>query len=103
IVGGVAVYPTAGFGATYAKAIGGEDLSLSVAQLEAAPALSVKIIDGLSLGLSYRITYTRQSVHQPPPLAPMSTDVNLDGLNFFGIQAGLYFRPADVVHLAFTY
>jgi long-subunit fatty acid transport protein len=31
------------------------------------------------------------------------TDVTLDGFNFFGLQAGLYFRPADVVHLAFTY
>ena len=103
IVMGFAVYPTAGIGSTYTKAIGGQDLSMSVAQFEAAPAISFKIIDGLSLGLSYRITYTRQTAHQPPPLAQAPTDITLDGFNYFGVQAGLYFRPADIVHLAFTY
>jgi long-chain fatty acid transport protein len=103
IVAGLAVYPTAGVGSTYSKAIGGQDLSMSVAQFEAAPAVSFKVIDGLSLGLSYRITYTRQAAHQPPPLAPAPTDITLDGFNYFGIQAGLYYRPADIVHLAFTY
>jgi long-chain fatty acid transport protein len=103
IVAGLAVYPTAGFGSTYTKAIGGQDLSMSIAQFEAAPAVSFKIIDGLSVGLSYRITYTRQAAHQPPPFAPAPTDVTLDGFNYFGIQAGLYYRPLDIVHLAFTY
>jgi long-chain fatty acid transport protein len=103
VVAGIAVYPTAGVGSTYTKAIGGQDLSMSIAQFEAAPAVSVKIIDGLSLGLSYRITYTRQTAHQPPPLAPAPTDITLDGFNYFGVQAGLYFRPAEIVHLAFTY
>ena len=103
IVAGLAVYPTAGVGSTYSKAFGGQDFSMSIAQFEAAPALSVKIIDGLSLGLSYRITYTRQTAHQPPPFAPAPADVNLDGFNYFGVQAGLYFRPAEIVHLAFTY
>jgi long-chain fatty acid transport protein len=103
IVAGLAVYPTAGVGSTYTKAFGGQDLSMSIAQFEAAPAVSFKIIDGLSIGLSYRITYTRQSAHQPPPFAPAPTDVTLDGFNFFGIQAGLYYRPIEIVHLAFTY
>jgi long-subunit fatty acid transport protein len=100
-VAGLAVYPTAGVGSKYSLA--GQELSMSVAQFEAAPALSYRIVDGLSLGLSYRMTYTRQSLRQPPPLAPAATDVTLDGFNFFGVQAGLYYRPADVVHLAFTY
>jgi long-chain fatty acid transport protein len=104
IVAGLAVYPTAGMGSTYSKAFGGQDLSFSVAQFEASPAVSFKIIDGLSLGLSYRITYSRQSMHQPAmPPATAPTDLTLDGFNFFGIQAGLYFRPLDSVRLAFTY
>jgi long-subunit fatty acid transport protein len=101
---GLAVYPTAGVGSTYSKAFGGQDLSMSIAQFEAAPALSYKIVDGLSLGLSYRITYTRQSAHQPPtPPAMAPADITLDGFNYFGLQAGLYYRPLDIVHLAFTY
>jgi long-subunit fatty acid transport protein len=103
IVAGLAIYPTAGVGSTYTKAIGGQDLSMSIAQFEAAPAISVKLIDGLSLGLSYRITYTRQAAKQPPPFAPAPSEITLDGFNYFGVQAGLYFRPAEIVHLAFTY
>jgi long-subunit fatty acid transport protein len=103
IVVGVAVYPTTGFGATYSKAIGGDDLSLAIAQIEASPAASIKIVDGLSFGLGYRITYTRETLHVPMPLAPAPSDISMSGTNWFGVHAGLYYRPSSDLHLAFTY
>jgi long-subunit fatty acid transport protein len=103
IVLGVAVYPTTGFGATYSKAIGGDDLSFALAQIEASPAASIKLIEGLSLGLGYRITYTRETLHVPMPLAPAPSDITLTGTNYFGVHAGLYYRPTNDLRLAFTY
>jgi long-chain fatty acid transport protein len=100
-VAAIAIYPTSRFGATYTNAVNGEDVSLKVTQLEAAPAVSYKLLDNLSLGLSYRITYTAQSEHRPSATGPV--DVSLDGTNFFGIQAGVYFRPLEMLHLALTY
>jgi long-subunit fatty acid transport protein len=103
IVVGLAVYPTTGFGATYSKAIAGDDLSFALAQIEVSPAASVKIVDGLSLGLGYRVTYTRETLHVPMPLAPAPADITLTGTNYFGVHAGVYYRPTNDTHLAFTY
>jgi long-subunit fatty acid transport protein len=97
------VYPASGFGATYSKAIEGQDLSLSVAQFEASPALSFEVTKGLSLGLAYRFTYTRETAHQPAPGSTIANDLALDGVNLFGLHAGVYYRPIDALHLAFTY
>jgi len=74
---------------------------LSLTQLEVAPAVSYKLLDSLSLGLSYRITYTQQSSHQGSAAGP--ADVSLDGMSAFGLQAGVYFRPLEMLHLAATY
>ena len=103
IVAGLAVYPTTGFGATYSKAIGGDDFSFALAQVEVSPAASIKIVDGLSFGLGYRFTYTRETAHIPMPLAPAPADITLTGTNYFGLHAGLYYRPTNDTHLAFTY
>ena len=32
-----------------------------------------------------------------------TTDRSLDGVNAYGLQAGVYFRPLDMLHLALTY
>jgi long-chain fatty acid transport protein len=96
---GAALYPTAGFGATYDGAAGGgNDLSLSLAQFEASPAISFKVTDGLSLGLAYRFTYTRQQAKQPGP-----TEVEMTGISYFGLHAGAYYRPSDEWHFGLTY
>jgi long-subunit fatty acid transport protein len=105
IVAGLAVYPTAGFGATYKNITPtGDELSFSIAQIEASPAVSVKVAEGLSLGLGYRITYTHESAHTPAtgPMMP-AADLTLNGTSFFGLHAGVYYRPTDDLHLAFTY
>jgi long-subunit fatty acid transport protein len=98
-VAALAVYPTQRVGATYS--VNGQENSQSLTQFEVAPAVSFKIIDMLSIGLSYRVTYTTQSGHQSSPAG--STDVSLDGVNAYGAQAGVYFRPLDMLHLALTY
>ena len=100
-VAALAVYPTQRMAANYSNAVNGQDLSASLTQLEVAPAVSFKVFDMLSLGLSYRITYTRQSEHQGGATGPV--DVSLDGINALGVQAGVYFRPLDMLHLALTY
>jgi long-subunit fatty acid transport protein len=98
-VAAIGVYPTQRFGASYS--VNGQELSANLTQLEVAPAVSFKVVDMLSLGLSYRITYTTQSGHQST--AASSADFSVDGTNAFGIQAGVYFRPLDMLHLALTY
>src|SRR5262249_23057651 len=50
VVLGFAVYPSSGFGATYANVAGGGDLSLTLAQMEASPAVSYRLADDLSIG-----------------------------------------------------
>jgi long-chain fatty acid transport protein len=100
-VAALAIYPTQRIGATYSNAVNGQDVSASLTQLEIAPAVSFKVVDMLSLGLSYRITYTTQSAHQGSTAGPI--DVSVDGVNAFGLQAGVYFRPLEMLHLALTY
>ncbi|HVH45538.1 MAG TPA: outer membrane protein transport protein [Labilithrix sp.] len=106
---GLGVYPTIGFGGEF-KLPANQRLSLTVAKFELAPAVSFRIIDGLSLGLSYRITHTRQTFHSPaqPPVAPGApptpeADVSLTGTNFFGLQAGAYYRPIEPLHVGLTF
>jgi long-chain fatty acid transport protein len=98
-VAALAIYPTQRVAATYSQ--NGQELGANLTQLEVAPAVSFKVIDSLSLGLSYRITYTKETSHQSG--AAGSTDVSLDGTNALGLQAGVYFRPLEMLHLAVTY
>jgi long-subunit fatty acid transport protein len=104
VVVGFAVYPTSGFGASYLKVGGGGDVTLSIAQIEASPALSVELVRGLSVGLGYRITYTRESSDFPAGAgSPSASQSTLTGTNFFGVHAGVYYRPTETLHLGLTY
>lgn len=103
VVVGFGVFPTTGIGANYALP-GNERLSLAMVKLEAAPAVSIRIVEGLSIGLAYRVTYTKQTVHTPPsPTGAPGTDISVDGTNFFGIQAGAYYRPTERLNLGLTF
>jgi long-chain fatty acid transport protein len=98
-VAALAIYPTQRIAGSYT--LNGQDVSANITQLEVAPAVSFKVVDMLSLGLSYRITYTTQSSHVAS--SAISNDASGDGVNALGIQAGVYFRPLDMLHLALTY
>jgi long-subunit fatty acid transport protein len=97
LVIGYAMYPTAGFGAQYR--LGTTHLKTSAYSMESTPSVSYELTDKLSLGLSYRITYAKQTQEVPPLI--LKSD--LSGLNFLGFQVGVLYRPSDDLSLAFTY
>lgn len=112
LVLGVAAYPVLGFGGKYSNldVLGGEDLSVAAASFEASPAVSYAITKRVSLGLGYRVTYMTQDIHQvTPAVGPggdpvlVASDMNLSGMNFLGVQAGVLARVADGTRLGFTY
>lgn len=113
IVLGLAVYPQTGFGASFddVQALGGEDMELTVAVLEAAPAISVRIAEGFSLGASYRITYAQQTtklvVPLPDPvsgmLVPTTMEGDLSGTNFAGFMVGANYAATDDLGVAATF
>lgn len=112
VVLGLAVYPTAGAGASYEKvaALGGNDLKVGALALEASPALSVALLKNLSLGLGYRVSYVTQTADTvqsvPGPMGmpvPTTAEANLSGFNFTALSAGLYYEPAPKIALGFTY
>lgn len=74
--------------------------------IEAAPAIAYSVSDKVTLGLSYRMTYSRSSNVVPTPLPNgqlMSTELTLDGMNFFGVLAGITYRPLPNVRIGATY
>jgi long-subunit fatty acid transport protein len=113
VVLGLAVYPQNGFGANFAdvQALGNESMELSVAIFEAAPALSFRIAEGLSVGASYRITYAQQKTSLIAPVfdpmvgmpVPTRLESDLSGTNFFGFQLGASYAATEDLHLAATF
>ncbi len=105
IVIGVAAYPTGGFGSTYSRvpSYGGQDLKFRILILEATPTISVMLVDHLSVGLGYRITYAKETAHAPSPPGMPPTDASLSGTNFAGFHLGAYYQPDPDWELAFTY
>jgi len=124
VVLGIAAYPVIGQG-TAAKYRPAPDEfpdlvatnKASMGLIETGEALSVRILDNLSIGLMWRITYMTQSVSTPlagadrPPgvvTNPSRTqvdNVNIDvtGLNFYGFQFGVLYKPVPSLSLGFTY
>ena len=100
---GVGAFPTEGVGASYERALNGDDHKVSIAQIEMAPSASFRIIDGLAVGRGYRITYTRQTVYQRPTAGQPPVDQTLQGINWFGLHLGVYYRPIERLHFGFTY
>lgn len=129
IVFGVAAYPLLGQGArsTYHPAPDQypnltASTKASIGLIEAGNALSIKILENLSVGLMWRISYLTQSVSTPvvPPGAPPPAGVLLDasdpdnpktvalkqelsGLNLKGFQIGFMYRPIRNVRLGLSY
>jgi long-subunit fatty acid transport protein len=123
VVVGAAVYPVIGQGAQatykpapdqYPNAVAKVDVAMGL--IEAGIPISVRLLDNLSLGLMWRMTYMTQSVSTPlpatrPPGAVINTttsevinaDINVTGMNFTGLQVGLFYKPAPSLRLGFSY
>jgi long-chain fatty acid transport protein len=105
VVIGVTADAAGGLGATYedVAAVGGANLELGVAVLEASPAVSYAVADGFSIGLAYRISYMFESVDTPSPMGMGTMKTSLSGFSFLGMQAGLLYKPIDELRLGLNY
>lgn len=127
VVLGAAVYPVIGQGARAEYRPAPDEFPdlvavnhVSMGLVEAAAPVSIKILDNLSLGLMWRVTYMTQTLDVPTPinngftppagilLSPdksMSANAQIEstGLNFAGFQAGVLWRPIPSLRLGFTY
>ncbi|MDC0710014.1 outer membrane protein transport protein [Stigmatella sp. ncwal1] len=107
IVVGLAAYPMEAYGGAFedVQTFGGLDFSSVVATIEASPAVSVALLDTLSLGLGYRITYIQEQVKVPVLVGDgfVLSETNLSGANFAGLHAGLTYRPVKFLRLGLSY
>jgi len=88
--------------------------------LEVGDALSIRILDNLSIALMWRITYMTQTVSTPAPTGNppagvlldtsgdgdpkvVNADQKLDGLDFTGFQFGVLYKVVPSLRLGFTY
>jgi long-subunit fatty acid transport protein len=123
VVVGAAVYPVIGQGAQaeykpspqmYPNSIAKVDVAMGL--IEAGVPVSIRLLDNLSLGLMWRMTYMTQSVSTPLPAnkAPgavidtstgqvVNADVKVTGMNFTGLQVGLFYKPLPSLRLGFSY
>jgi long-chain fatty acid transport protein len=124
VVLGIAAYPVIGQGTSaqyrpapdeFPNLIATNKASLGL--LEAAEALSIRVLDNLSVGMTWRITYMTQSVSTPVPLNNMITgvlsnaehttatnaDISVTGLNLLGFQFGVLYKIIPSLRLGLTY
>lgn len=124
VVLGIAAYPVIGQG-TSAKYRPAPDefpnlIAINKASLgliEAAESVSVRILDNLSVGASWRVMYMTQSVSTPVPLNNMTTgvlsntehtmatnaDIAVTGVNLLGFQLGVLYKVVPSLRLGLTY
>jgi long-subunit fatty acid transport protein len=110
LVLGLGLFPRPGVAATYddPAVLGGQKLELDVVLMEVAPGLSYSITDAVALGLTYRVTYRKQSLTQPlptgdPAAPPSSMNMELSGIDFLGVQLGALVRAAAQTRIGLTY
>lgn len=123
LVLGIAAYPVIGQGtqARYKPAPDEyPDLvavnKASMGLIETGEALSIKILDNLSIALMWRITYMTQQVSTPlgstrspgvvtnaDKTETKNVDIDVTGLNFYGFQFGVAYKPTPSLSLGFTY
>jgi len=104
VVVGLAVNAAGGSAGTYsnAKLFGGKDLSALSISAEVVPAVSVKILENLWLGASYRVSYLSSTVKVPQmaetgayEISKTSTDKIYAGA--YGL--GVYYEPIQHLKL----
>jgi long-chain fatty acid transport protein len=88
----------------------------SMGLIETGEALSIRLLDNLSIALMWRITYMTQQVSSPLPsnnspgvisnadkTQVTNADIDVTGLNFYGFQFGVAYKPVPSLSLGFTY
>jgi long-subunit fatty acid transport protein len=124
VVIGLGVYPVIGQGTAAQYRPAPDELPQLIATneaamglVEAAEAVSIRLLDNLSLGLMWRVTYMTQSVSTPVPTggqpagvllnasrtAAANADIDVTGINFAGLQVGLLYKLLPNLRLGFTY
>ncbi len=105
IVLGLGVYATGGIGSQFrdVAAVNGEDLDLSVALMELTAPISIRIIDGLSVGVAARVALAFQNSDVIDPTTGGRLEQSQKGVGFLGFHVGIFYQPIDALRLAFTY
>lgn len=123
VVIGLAGYPVIGQGASADYKPAPDDMPglmasnrASLGLLEAAVPVSIKLLDNLSLGLMWRVTYMTQSVSTPASTMvypgvlvdkASNTVVNakfdVTGVNFAGFELGLLYKPLPYLRVGLSY
>jgi long-chain fatty acid transport protein len=122
VVVGAAVYPIIGQGTTAKYHPAPEQLpqlelsnKASLGFVEGAIPVSVRLLDNLSFGAMWRITYMTQSVTTAVPAGPPAgvlldtaknpiyANIEATGFNYGGLQVGLLYKPLPYLRLGFSY
>ncbi len=114
IVTGLAVFPTAGFGGKYddvANVMGvplgtTKDIENGLWMIETNIPVSMRIMDGLSIAMGWRLTYVMQSMKSPvlmPTNDVAMIDQQMTGLHAVGLSAGIFYRPIEQLQLGISY
>jgi long-subunit fatty acid transport protein len=124
VVLGLAVYPTIGQGAKVKYRPAPDELpglvavnDQSLGFVEAAEAVSVRVLDNLSLAAMWRITYMTQSISTPVPTGgppagilinqartdAINGNISATGMNFGGFQFGVLYKVVPSFRLGLTY
>lgn len=93
LVTGLNAFILAGSGATYEKVLIGEskDVSASLMTAELQIPVALHVLDGLDVGVAYRISYAMQTQARYTRDGTMAIPVTKreHGFNFMGLQAGI--------------
>jgi long-subunit fatty acid transport protein len=124
VVFGVAAYPVIGQGTDARYQPAPEEFpqlwahnKAAMGLFEISNAVSVRIIDNLSIAAAWRINYMSQQISTPlstggPPAGvaanparteAVNANINVTGLNFAGFQLGLFWKPVPSLRLGFSY
>jgi long-chain fatty acid transport protein len=122
VVFGTAAYPIIGQGTSAVYRSAPDELpnlqvtnKASLGFYEIGNAVSVRVLDNLSFGATWRITYMTQSVTTAvpggPPAGvlldlnhnPLYGNIDASGFNFGGYQLGLLYKPIPFLRLGFSY
>ncbi len=122
IVVGAAVYPIIGQGTSAKYRPAPEELpelevhnDASLGFVEGGIPVSVRILDNLSFGAMWRLTYMTQSVSTTIPAGPPAgvlldssgnpvfADIDVTGFDAAGLQLGVFYKPLPNLGLGFSY
>jgi long-chain fatty acid transport protein len=122
LVLGIAAYPIIGQGTTASYRPAPDEYpnlvlnnKAAAGLVEMAEALSFKVTDNLSLGLSWRVTYLTQTVSTGVPNSgspgilidrqknPIYANIDVSGMDFTGLQAGILYKPIPSLRIGFTF